>query len=268
MVFGIALGFGLSAPAWLALLDYVQGSGREAQASTAHQQWMVPVAAWPALILPCWTVKWADFATRMMPHAGTELACGLAAPCLLLGGLVARGRAFVRQTKWELLLLLVVGLLAMMPTAGVFRWSFRWLPLFHLILALCAAEAFREGLTGFRPGLIALFLVGVITVAMSTLSATGRYAFPLAWIFLGLSAFWAAIEMFARANVRLQQWIPATVTFVALLTTYFCIPSNCGVPKYNLAGPARSRAVVFELLSGRGDLFSSRSQGRSGCANR
>ena len=29
----------------------------------------------------------------------------------------------------------------MVPTAGVFRWSFRWLPLFHLVLALCTAEA-------------------------------------------------------------------------------------------------------------------------------
>ena len=29
MLFGVALGFGLSAPAWLALLDLVQGSARE-----------------------------------------------------------------------------------------------------------------------------------------------------------------------------------------------------------------------------------------------
>ena len=31
MLFGVALGFGLSAPAWLALLDLVQGSARELQ---------------------------------------------------------------------------------------------------------------------------------------------------------------------------------------------------------------------------------------------
>src|ERR1700676_47730 len=35
---GLALGFGLSAPAWLALFDYVRGSAREAQASSAHFQ--------------------------------------------------------------------------------------------------------------------------------------------------------------------------------------------------------------------------------------
>jgi hypothetical protein len=30
-------------------------------------------------------------------------------------------------------------------------------------------------------------------------------------------------------------WTPASITFVALLVTYLCIPPNCGVPKYNLA---------------------------------
>ena len=31
----------------------------------------------------------------------------------------------------------------MLPTANVFRWSFRWLPLVHLVLALCAAESLQ-----------------------------------------------------------------------------------------------------------------------------
>src|SRR5213075_2338001 len=35
MLFGVALGFGLSAPAWLALLDLVHGSARELQAASA-----------------------------------------------------------------------------------------------------------------------------------------------------------------------------------------------------------------------------------------
>src|SRR3977135_2804421 len=36
---GLVLGFGLSAPAWLALLDLVQGSARELQSAAAHWQW-------------------------------------------------------------------------------------------------------------------------------------------------------------------------------------------------------------------------------------
>ena len=43
-------------------------------------------------------------------------------------------------------------LLCMTPTAGLFRWSFRWLPFFHLVLAICAAEALRQS-RGHRPRL-------------------------------------------------------------------------------------------------------------------
>src|SRR5256886_3451473 len=65
MVGGAALGFGMSAPAWLAILDYAHGSAREQiQPADAHWQWIVPWRALPGFILPGWTVKWADFSTR------------------------------------------------------------------------------------------------------------------------------------------------------------------------------------------------------------
>ncbi|HSP45160.1 MAG TPA: hypothetical protein VLO30_04145, partial [Chthoniobacterales bacterium] len=96
LVVGTILGFGLAAPAWLALFDYVHGSARAVQPSVEHFQWRVPGAALPALILPSWTVNWADFSSRLMPHTATELACGLAAPVALLAGLLAFGRAFAR----------------------------------------------------------------------------------------------------------------------------------------------------------------------------
>jgi hypothetical protein len=51
--------------------------------------------------------------------------------------------------KWELGLLAVVLLIAMLPSANVFRWSFRWLPLLHLALALIAAAALAD--FQFRP---------------------------------------------------------------------------------------------------------------------
>src|SRR5438477_6306574 len=84
MLFGVALGFGLSAPAWLAILDLVQGSAREIQPARAHWQWLVPPAALPGLILPSWTVNWTDFSSRLMPRTATELACGLVAPAALI----------------------------------------------------------------------------------------------------------------------------------------------------------------------------------------
>src|SRR5213594_2656683 len=77
-----------SAPAWLALLDYVHGSARESLHPSAHWQWLVPWNAWPGLILPSWTVNWSNFLSRSVPHGATELACGLVPPAALLTGLL------------------------------------------------------------------------------------------------------------------------------------------------------------------------------------
>jgi hypothetical protein len=140
---GLILGAGLAAPAWLALFDYVRGSARSVQDSVEHFQWRVPFAALPGFIFPKWTVNWADFSSRLMPHTATELACGLVPPLALLAGLIMRPGTLFRRIGWELGLLVVALILCMLPTAGVFRWSFRWLPLVHVVLALCAAEALQ-----------------------------------------------------------------------------------------------------------------------------
>src|SRR6266581_6228621 len=174
MLGGAALGFGLSAPAWLAILDYVHGSARELQTSSAHRQWIVPWRALPGFILPCWTVNWADFSTHYLPHTGTELACGVVAPAALIAGFIWRPRMLARRMKWELVLLLLVLLLAMIPTAGVFRWSFRWLPLFHLVLALCAAEVLNVRPNSPTGSTMVLALI-VVTIPMSIFGIGGNY---------------------------------------------------------------------------------------------
>lgn len=237
MLFGVALGLGLSAPAWLAVFDYVHGSAREAQPTDVHWQWIVPWRALPGFILPCWTVKWADFSTRHLPRTATELACGLAAPAALAAGFLSRGRTLVRQIKWEFFLLLLVLLLSMIPTVGLFRWSFRWLPLFHLILAICAAEALRilprSAPNAFGAATTALALVVLTAITMSILHVGGTRPYPLIWIFLAIAAVWIVWEFFVQRD-PMRKWAPACVSFVALLATYFYIPPNGGVPKYNL----------------------------------
>jgi len=234
MLFGVALGFGLSAPAWLAILDLVQGSARELQPARAHWQWLVPPAALPSLILPCWTVNWSDFSNRYLPHTATELACGLVAPAALISGLLWRARALVRQIKWELVLLLVVLLLCMIPTTGLFRWSFRWLPFFHLVLAICAAEALHLRAGSPVPATVALGLTAITALAMLILRTTGSYAFPLTWIFLGLAAIWC-LSTFLLRDSEFREWRPMMITFLALLATYVWIPTNCDVPRYNFS---------------------------------
>jgi hypothetical protein len=256
LIMGLVLGFGLSSPAWLALFDYVRGSAREAQDSAAHFQWLVPASSLPGFILPNWTVKWADFSTRLMPHTATEMACGLVPPIALLAGLVTCGRVLVRQIKWELGLLVLVLIISMLPSANVFRWSFRWLPFLHVILALCAAEALRlldsrkdevtvENAEGaeerkisvssalsavITPGLFGIASVGLAIVASSFFQTSGEHALPFVWISLGIAAAWATLE-----RTESRTWTAAIITFASLLATYLCISPNCGVPKYDLA---------------------------------
>jgi len=233
MLSSAALGFGLSAPAWLAILDYVQGSARALYASAAHWQWVVPWRALPGLILPCWTVNWADFSTRYLPHTATELACGLVAPAALIAGFIWRPRMLARRMKWELILLAILLVLCMVPTAGVFRWSFRWLPLFHLVLALCAAQVLHVR-PGSPTGSTTVLALIVVTIPMSIFGLAGDYGAAVTWAYFQIAVIWALCELFLP-GIRLREWAPPAVTFAVLLATYFCIPPNCGVPKYSLS---------------------------------
>src|SRR6476660_3508236 len=224
MLLGVALGFGLSAPAWLALLDLVKGSARASQPAAAHWQWIVPPAALPGLVLPSWTVNWTDFSSRSRPHAAAELACGLVAPSALVAALIWRPRLIVRHIKWELVLLLIVLLLCMTPTAGLFRWSFRWLPFFHLVLAICAAEVLRLKPGSPTAATAALGLVVLIGGAALIFHTAGEYAFPITWIVVGLAAVWVCLEIFLRSS-NSRSWTPAGITFCAFLATYLCVPT-------------------------------------------
>ena len=161
LALGLALGFGLAAPAWLALLAYVHGSARGEQANGAHWQWLVPPAALPGFFWPGWTVRWSDFSSRLRPHAAVELACGTVPPLALAAGLIFLRGTFVRRMQWELGLLALLLAITMLPSANLFRWSFRWLPFLHLVLALVAAEA----LTEFRIGARGRWLATGITFA-------------------------------------------------------------------------------------------------------
>ena len=245
MIVGAILGFGLSSPAWLALFDYLRGSARQGGDAASHFQWIVPAAALPGLILPAWTVRWADFSSRLVPHISTELACGLVPAVALLVGIAAGRRSYFRRVGWELGLLGCVLVIAMLPSANVFRWSFRWLPFLHLTLALCGAEALstfaREtrGTTSavLRRALLSLPTLGSValaSLAMWLLHAQGPVGFSLA-IFLGaLAAAWVGLELFLPERT-FSRWVPVGVTSLAFLATYWVIPPNSGVPKYHLA---------------------------------
>src|SRR5207253_960439 len=80
----------------------------------------------------------------------------------------------------------------------------------------------------------ALALTALTALAMLIWHPAGSYAFPLTSIFLGLAAIWLLSELLLRDS-EFQKWALVVITFFAFLATYFCIPTNCGVPRYNFS---------------------------------
>ena len=163
----------------------------------------------------------------------------------------------------------------MVPTAGVFRWSFRWLPLLPSRprpLRRRSPRIILTKTTTFRR----LSPTPTPTLAhnhrLDRKNWTANISFPLAWIFLGLALVWLLVES-PQFNL-LREWAPTAITLIALLTTFICIPTNSGVPKYNLAQSllestaARSASSLPQHLSHRRRHLSHGDKTRADWTNR
>ena len=119
------------------------GSSRSQGAGAGNFAWTVPLSALPGDDPARLDDDLAGFrqSAQHPRRAGTGRRVradwsGLAA------AMACRRRAVWRAVRWELGLLgRRVALLCVLPSPGVFRWSFRWLPLFHLVLALAGGRA-------------------------------------------------------------------------------------------------------------------------------
>lgn len=133
------LGLALAAPAVLMLLEYFPFTARSNAAARFEDLWVVPVRALPGLLVPAFTTEWKTFHGTVSRPA-VELL-GATVPLVAIGW-----AAFRRKRLDTVLIVAAVVLLALMllPSAGPFRWSFRWLPLFHLVLAILGATALAE----------------------------------------------------------------------------------------------------------------------------
>lgn len=230
MAVGWAFGIGLSAPAWLSLLEYAAGSRRSGE-KFLPRQWLVPIDGWPGLVVPTWSVSWRTFEEVLISHPALELACGLAPIVVIVVALVRHKSRLFRELRWELGLLAVLMVLASVPMAGFFRFSFRWLPLIHVLLALLAAEAFQRSEKEDRYGKWAFLFAGSVALAMALFGlSTGKE-----WLYLPLSLcaialLWWLAEVFFAPERRVLA-IPAA-SFAALLCTYLLHDPHPTVAKY------------------------------------
>ena len=131
-------GLGLSAPAWLSLLQAMQGSGREAGVGTGNAAWTLPLSSLPGLILPNWTTSWHNFSDRPTLHGAVELAGAFVPAVGLIAGLVLLRGRLARPCRWDLAK--PGGLPLELPLAAAAAH--------HLGAGGCP----RLGNAGFRPG--------------------------------------------------------------------------------------------------------------------
>jgi hypothetical protein len=146
----------------------------------------------------------------------------------------------------------------MMPSAGMFRFSFRSLALFHVVLALAGAEAFRvwhadrltngSGLPGY-PGAWAVLLVASVWGAAAMLGyRAAEYGPSLAAICFLLALLWCCTR---QASAR--EWALPIVTFLALLATYLTLPAHSTVARFafeknlNTAAPLDPNRLYLSL---------------------
>ena len=137
---GSLLATALAAPALLSMLEYAPITVRAAARGLDHG-WLVPINALPSLIWPAWVAEWSTWHV-IESRTGIELANGAVPLLVLLAAWRAcGGRALLRTTAPFLVLSLVALVLAVSPSVEPLRYSFRWLPLFHMGAGLAAAGA-------------------------------------------------------------------------------------------------------------------------------
>jgi hypothetical protein len=217
------LGAFFAAPAVLMLLEYYRATVRAPATGAFDTLWVLPVRALFALLAPTLTTNWEVF-VGTEGHASVELA-GAAVAILAIAG--AWQRAFLRRHLPELLLIVVLLVLMLIPAPGPFRWSFRWLPLFHLALAVVGASALGQ------PRVKRWLVMGVV-FALNTFMVLGYdrdrgTTFPQLGVFVLLCVAW---WLFERRRSRLAGWMPVTLTVVSIAMTFIAHSGRGEVPRW------------------------------------
>lgn len=230
------LGVGLAAPAVLLLLEYFPFTARTAAAMSFEYAWLIPGTALFGLIVPAFSVVWPVFA-----HSADHPAVELLGAFVPLAALTAAfGRRLFRERVPEFVLLTVLLLLMLMPSAGPFRWSFRWLPLFHLALAVVGAVAFER--TRARIPLCGLGLAAVAAAASLILDLDPARTLLHAGVVGAACVFWAMLE--ARGS-RAAGMMPAVITAGMIVLTFVSFRRLSEVPRWPYE-PALLAAAPFE----------------------
>jgi hypothetical protein len=231
------LGIGLSAPAWLALVELMHGSSRESWGAITHDSWKVPWLAWTALFLPALESKWCTFFLTWQRHVTVEMIAGMIPTAACLAAIIHSRGHFVFRHLGDILFLAVIVALASAPGFGSFRWSFRLLPIFFLVLGLLGAAAVRE-LPNRISALVALGGSLIMWTAATLNGTCTDHWFALAQSVILLAWFLASRHL----ETPIVQWLPSAATIAMVFAGYMLLPTHQKVSRHefreNLRNPA------------------------------
>ncbi|HML59855.1 MAG TPA: hypothetical protein PKD41_03135 [Solidesulfovibrio sp.] len=136
------LGLGLAMPALLMFIEYYLHTARSVEAGGISAIWSVPPEAFWGLINPLFVSLWNIWGV-VRRHYSFELFCSVVPPVVML--VLAFSPSLRKKTRlgFELLFLAFVVALMVLPSGTAsYRWSFRWMPLYSLLMAIIAARTF------------------------------------------------------------------------------------------------------------------------------
>ena len=237
LIFAWLIGAGLSAPAWLALIELMRGSAREGWGGITHDSWKVPWMAWSAILLPAFETRWNTFFLTWQRHISVEMIAALVPAAACVAGLFATSGRFVKKHWGDLLFLAVIVGLASAPGFGSFRWSFRLLPLFFLVLGLLGAAALHE-LKPRTPALLALIGSSIMWVVATMTGTCADHRFAIAQTVIVIAWFVASL----RPPERVAPWLPCAATIALAFAGFTLLPTTQKVSRHefrqNLLDPA------------------------------
>ena len=220
MVASSTLGLMLAAPAVLMLLEYWPATARTTVATLVDPSWFVPLPAMFGFVLPSFSVLWPVF-VGWYPHAAVEL---LGAFVPLAGIAAAFRRDFLRRYAPELTLSFVLLLLILMRSAGPFRWSFRWLPLVLLLLAVIGAAGVE--LARKRAALCGAILIAITVAATLLIGHDRALTLTHAAIIGALCLLWYFFD------ARLGAFMPAAIASVMIVLTFVAYSHRSETPRW------------------------------------
>ncbi|MBF0309147.1 MAG: hypothetical protein HQL56_06440 [Magnetococcales bacterium] len=219
------LGGCFASPSLLMLVEYFANS-RRASVSILTRDLTVPATAWAGLALPSNQSLWSVF-LEPLQRPNLEMICGLFPILLVVSGFVRSGPRLYRSHPWEVGFFALLILVCSLPSMAPLRWSYRWLPLFHLALAVLAVESYRS----FRPGpgwrnnpaLTGLMLLAGLALVEMLFFPLADQAEGLILGSLLLCLVWLAVEHLPVQRASLKHGFLALGVFLALAGSYLSL---------------------------------------------